>query len=149
MLESRCGNLFAATWSDGEKRSSLAATFFPSSRIFVTRLGIIDRGVLEVNAEVSEVMRRVREHVVLVVQLAKVEQHKQVEEILNRHEDVRVVEVGDGDELKIVLESGVDDYSRLLGLLIENGIAVRQFREEDLNLESAFMALTKGTAARM
>jgi ABC-2 type transport system ATP-binding protein len=32
---------------------------------------------------------------------------------------------------------------------LTNGVPLRQFREEELNLENAFMALTKGTSTRM
>ena len=57
-------------------------------------------------------------------------------------------ELGD-DAMSVVLKSNVDDYSDLPRLLIENSIDIRQFNEEELDLESAFMALTKGTSTRM
>ena len=37
------------------------------------------------------------------------------------------------------------DYSFLSKLLIEAGFDLQMFREEDVNLETAFMELTKGT----
>jgi ABC-2 type transport system ATP-binding protein len=49
----------------------------------------------------------------------------------------------------VVLKEEVEDYTDLPKYLIENGIALRGFGEESLDLESAFMALTKGTSQRM
>ena len=36
------------------------------------------------------------------------------------------------------------DYSELPTLLLENGFKLTLFREEEVNLETAFMELTKG-----
>jgi len=41
------------------------------------------------------------------------------------------------------LRENADDYSELPSLLVENGHKLSLFREEDQNLESAFMAFTK------
>ena len=61
---------------------------------------------------------------------------------------VQGCEPGDG-AVRVVLKSNVEDYSDLPKILIENGINLRRFSEEELDLESAFMALTKGTSTRM
>ena len=45
------------------------------------------------------------------------------------------------------LKDGVTDYSDLPTLLITDGLKLTLFREEELNLETAFMALTKGITA--
>ena len=42
------------------------------------------------------------------------------------------------------LRKGIDDYSFLPSLLLEAGFRLKTFREEDVNLETAFMELTKG-----
>ena len=44
----------------------------------------------------------------------------------------------------VSLASEVVDYSFLRTLLIENGFPIRMFREEDVNLETAFLELTQG-----
>ena len=50
-----------------------------------------------------------------------------------------------GDNLfYVTLKDGVADYSDLPTLLVSNGLKLTLFREEELNLETAFMALTKG-----
>jgi len=53
------------------------------------------------------------------------------------------VSLRDG-QLWVTLGETVEDYSDLPTLLVQNGFRVSLFREEELNLETAFMALTKG-----
>ena len=48
------------------------------------------------------------------------------------------------DGLRVTLTSGVHDYSPLARLLLENGHALTQLTEDEINLETAFMTLTKG-----
>ncbi|WP_145283066.1 ABC transporter ATP-binding protein [Rosistilla oblonga] len=136
------------------KLGQMGKTIIVSSHILpeladiCNKVGIIDRGVLEVNATVDDVMRQVREYNVLVVQPAEIVDLSKMSDLLEGHPKVRGVEVGDS-EIRVILNRDVEDYSDLPALLIQSGIRVRQFREEELNLESAFMALTKGTAVRM
>ena len=68
--------------------------------------------------------------------------------LLEAHDKVQGCEPGD-NAMRVVLKPEVEDYSDLPKLLIENGIDLRRFTEEELDLESAFMALTKGTSNRM
>ena len=56
---------------------------------------------------------------------------------------VETIDLVDG-LLHVKLKSGVEDYSELPSLLLESGRKLRLFREEDVNLETAFMELTKG-----
>ncbi|TWU26361.1 putative ABC transporter ATP-binding protein YbhF [Novipirellula galeiformis] len=112
------------------------------------KVGIIDRGELKQNAKVTEVIRMVREHTVLVIQTAEREQMDEVAKLLQGHEKVQATEPGD-DAIRIILKAGVDEYSDLPKWLIENGINLKRFSEEELDLESAFMALTQGTSRRM
>ena len=112
------------------------------------KVGIIDRGELKHNAEVRDVIRMVREHTVLVIQPFHREQMDQIVALLDGHEKVQATEPGD-DAIRVVLKSDVEDYSDLPARLIGNGVKLRRFSEEELDLESAFMALTQGTSSRM
>ncbi len=126
----------------------VSSHILPELADICNKVGIIDRGVLSVNASVSEVMRQVRKHLVLLVQLADIEQTDAAIEILNSSSLVTALERGDA-QIKVILKPEVEDYTSLPSLLMQNGIVLRQFREEQLDLESAFMALTKGTSTRM
>jgi len=105
------------------------------------KVGIIDRGVMSVCAEVSEVMQQVRERVILQIGVA--ENQDQAAENLQSIPQVDSVTVGDGF-LVTTLNEGVEDYSQIVTQLVESGFRITRFSEEEVNLESAFMALTKG-----
>jgi ABC-2 type transport system ATP-binding protein len=49
-----------------------------------------------------------------------------------------------GPTIIATLRKGVEDYSFLPSLLLEAGFRMKLFREEEVNLETAFMELTKG-----
>ncbi len=136
------------------KLGEMGKTIIVSSHILpeladvCNKVGIIDKGELKQNATVAEVIRMVRQHTVLVIQTAHREQLDQVARILAGHEKVQACEPGD-NAIRVILKSEVDDYSDLPRQLIENGVDLKRFSEEELDLESAFMALTKGTSTRM
>lgn len=112
------------------------------------KVGIIDRGELKQNAKVTEVIRMVREHTVLIIQPSQRDQMETIATLFEGHPLVQATQPGD-DAVRVILNSDTDDYSELPKLLIDNGINLKRFTEEELDLESAFMALTKGTSTRM
>ena len=57
-------------------------------------------------------------------------------------------EMGDG-RLAVTLKEGVRDVSSLPPYLIQAGLAIRYFGEEKVDLEAAFMALTKGLGEKI
>jgi ABC-2 type transport system ATP-binding protein len=136
------------------KLGALGKTIIVSSHILpeladvCNKIGIIDKGELKQNATKAEVIRMVRQHTVLVVQPADRDQLSQIATVLGDLAKVQACELGDG-VVRVVLKADVTEYSDLPRLLIENNIDLRQFREEELDLESAFMALTTGTSTRM
>jgi ABC-2 type transport system ATP-binding protein len=63
--------------------------------------------------------------------------------LLEQHRDVANIDINQGT-LIVTLKQGVQDYSDLPTQLIQGGFRLTLFREEELNLETAFMELTKG-----
>jgi ABC-2 type transport system ATP-binding protein len=59
---------------------------------------------------------------------------------------VEKVEIKDG-RLLVTLAEKTTDYSELPTVLVTAGFKLTLFREEEINLETAFMALTKGLTA--
>ncbi len=108
------------------------------------KIGIIDRGVMSHAAEVTEVMKLVRQQTILHIGI-KGDEHKAIE-LLQGHELVDSVRPGDAC-LVVTLKQIETDYSDLATQLITNGLGITRFQEEEIDLESAFMALTKGTGA--
>ena len=47
----------------------------------------------------------------------------------------------------VTLADGVTDYSELPTVLVQAGHKLSLFKEDEINLETAFMALTKGITA--
>ena len=108
------------------------------------KIGIIDRGVMSHAAEVTEVMKLVRQQTILHVGVKG--DHGKAMSLLGDHEQVDSVREGDG-HLVVTLKNVETDYSDLASLLVGNGLGINLFHEEQVDLESAFMALTKGTGA--
>jgi len=68
--------------------------------------------------------------------------------VLQQNNLVSTVEHGDG-HLVVTLKNQTKEYSQLTADLINNGIGVKLFQEEEVSLESAFMTLTKGAGAKI
>lgn len=126
----------------------VSSHILPELADICNKVGIIDKGELKVNTSKADALRMVRDHAVLQVQLANSEQLDAAAALVRSHESVQSVEVTPPG-LRVILRPEVEQYWSLPKLLIENGIQLRSFNEEELDLESAFMALTKGTSLRM
>lgn len=126
-----------------------------------TRVGMIEKGEMLVDDYVDAVMRRARQAIVLYIRVA--EDHDKAAKLLEQQDCVAKVEIrkevttknpGEaatsivkrqaGPQLTVTLKSGTEDYSALPAALIAAGLRLVMFREEDVNLETAFMEITKG-----
>ena len=126
----------------GEMRKTVIVSshILPELADVCTRVGIIEKGNLLVDGYVAEVMKKARAAIVLHI---GVDEPDQAARLLEGHDLVETIDLVDG-LLHVKLKSGVEDYSELPSLLLESGRKLRLFREEDVNLETAFMELTKG-----
>jgi ABC-2 type transport system ATP-binding protein len=130
------------------KTIMVSSHILPELADICNKIGIIERGELLVNDEVTEVMRRVRQQVVLRIAVADngdaaaklIEQITYVEKV--EHEKVPGT-FSDG-QLRVTLTPGEHDYSDLARILVQEGHKLTRLTEEEINLETAFMALTKG-----
>jgi ABC-2 type transport system ATP-binding protein len=128
------------------KTIMVSSHILPELADMCNKVGLIDKGVMDVNDTVVEVLRRVRERIRLHIGItgdqsaaAKLlEQSALVESVAMNH-----------DQLTVTLKKGIEDYTDLSPLLIQAGHKIKLFREEEINLESAFMALTKGLGKRV
>ncbi|MBR4976462.1 MAG: ABC transporter ATP-binding protein [Thermoguttaceae bacterium] len=137
------------------KTIMVSSHILPELADVCNKVGIIERGELLVDARVEDVMKRVRDQVVVLVELAEPKDEyfgKKIDECAKFLTDDAVVvsvEKTKNDALRVLIEKGkgLDDYSALLTRLIERGFRIRSFREEEVNLETAFMTLTRGITA--
>jgi ABC-2 type transport system ATP-binding protein len=128
------------------KTIMVSSHILPELADMCNKVGIIDKGVMGFSGTVAEALRKVREQIVLHVGVADdqnsaarlLEQSTLVERVAANH-----------DHLLVTLKKGIEDYTDLPALLLQAGHKLKLFREEEVNLESAFMALTKGLGQRV
>jgi len=126
---------------DMGKTIIVSSHILPELADVCNKIGIIDRGVMTTNATVTDVIKQVRRQTVLNIRVAG--DAEAAAKVLEQHDIVDAVTTN-ADGLRVTLCENVEDYSDLPTALIEAGHKLTLFREEELNLESAFMALTKG-----
>ena len=124
----------------------VSSHILPELADICNKIGIIDRGVMTVNAAVSDVMKQVRERTVL--NIAVKQDVEKAARLLDKHASVDEVDIRDGQTVVVTLKKGIDDYSDLSVLLVQNGHHLTLFQEEQVSLESAFMTLTKGMGSK-
>ncbi len=119
----------------------VSSHILPELADICNKIGIIEQGVLFVNGEVSEVMKQVRAEVVLNIAVAG--RTTDAANLLERQPEVQSVQDNNG-VLLVKLNEGVNQFSMLANLLIGQGYELTLFKEDEINLETAFMQLTKG-----
>jgi len=126
------------------KTIMVSSHILPELADICNKVGIIERGELLVNAKVADVMKQVRQRTVLDVGVQQ--DADGAAKLLEGHDLVEKVELRNG-LIQATLAEGVEDYTDLPTALVQAGYKLRLFREEEINLETAFMALTKGFTA--
>ncbi len=116
-------------------------------------VGIIEKGELLFNGTVDEILRRAKVgHVVHIGVAERIEEASKVLATMPGVEKVGIVQ-GDGTAQgggsSRLIHAHYDDrmggnYTDIPNVLINNGFRVTHFQEEPVNLETAFMRLTKG-----
>ena len=106
-----------------------------------TRVGMIEKGNLIVDGNVAEVMRKARERILLHIRVR--DNQDKAAALLEQHDLSEHVTI-EGSTIILTLKPDIEDYSSLPAALIEAGYQLMLFREEDVNLETAFMELTMG-----
>ena len=124
----------------------VSSHILPELADICNKIGIIDRGVMEVNAAVADVMKQVRQRTLLNVEVMG--DIKNAVGLLEKHDSVEEVAVKDG-RMVVTLKENIIDYSDLPSALIGAGLRIKYFGEEPVNLEAAFMDLTKGMGQKI
>ncbi|MCY2986046.1 MAG: ABC transporter ATP-binding protein [Planctomycetota bacterium] len=133
---------------------SMGKTVIVSSHILpeladvCNKVGIIDSGKMIASNDVASMIRQVRPNMAILIETANEKQLEIAAKLIGSHEIVQSVDIVT-QTLKATLKADAGDYSSLATLLISNGIAIKRFAEEEINLESAFMAFTKGAGAKI
>jgi len=126
------------------KTIMVSSHILPELADICNKVGIIERGELLVNANVSDVMKQVRQRTLL--NIAVVGDLEPAARLLEESHLVESVEIQNG-QIQATLTEHITDYSDLPTMLIDAGHKLTLFKEDEINLETAFMALTKGITA--
>ena len=119
----------------------VSSHILPELADICNKIGIIEQGQLLVNGEVTEVMKQVRTDIVLNIDVA--DRQTEAANLLEAQPEVETVEPQNG-VLIVKLRPGIHRYGFLANRLLENGFELTLFKEDEINLETAFMHLTKG-----
>ena len=119
----------------------VSSHILPELADICNKIGIIEQGELIVNGDVNEVMKQVRAEIVLNVTVS--DRLREAADFLQNQPEVVSVNERQG-VLIVKLREGVHAYGPLASRLINNGFELTTFKEDEINLETAFMELTKG-----
>ncbi|MGZ3387266.1 MAG: ABC transporter ATP-binding protein [Isosphaeraceae bacterium] len=126
---------------------SMGKTILVSSHILpeladiCNKIGIIEQGQLLVNGAVTDVMKQVRSDIVLNIAVSN--RMTAAANTLENQPEVESVQDKNG-VLVVKLNEGVHEYGFLASRLINQGFELTLFKEDEINLETAFLHLTKG-----
>jgi ABC-2 type transport system ATP-binding protein len=119
----------------------ISSHILPELADLCNTVGIIERGELLYSGPVADIVKRARTGTVLHVGVA----HNQelAAALLSEDPNVENVSANNG-QMEVALKAGVSDYTFIAQRLLQNGFKLTLLKEEEVNLETAFMRLTKG-----
>ena len=130
---------------------SMGKTIIVSSHIlpeladFCTSVGIIERGEMIVAGPIDKIMKEVLGGRVLELRVPEADR-SQAMAVLRNVDHVRDVALV-SETIRVDYSGTLDDQSEVLLALIQNGVRVQTFAEQDTDLEDIFLRVTKGLVA--
>jgi ABC-2 type transport system ATP-binding protein len=122
----------------------VSSHILPELSDICNKIGIIERGQLLYDGDVDSAIRKVRTKTVYMVAVAN-DLNGAAKEHLEGHLDVMSVEDRPEEKcLRVTLNEGVFDGTFIVDLLLENGLKLKMFKEEEIDLEDVFLKITQG-----
>ena len=109
------------------------------------KVGIIEQGQLVFTGTVHEILERAR--VGMVLHVGVTARSEEAAELITGLEGVTSAECTgqlDGGHIRVMLEPGGIEPATIAAKLVQAGFGITRLEEEKVNLEMAFMRLTKG-----
>jgi ABC-2 type transport system ATP-binding protein len=119
----------------------ISSHILPELADLCTSLGILEQGELVFQGSVREAVRRAR--VGTTVQVVTADDAERARQVLAGLPNVVDVQLNDG-ALLVNLDQEITDFSFIAVALLANKLRIREIKPEEVNLETAFMRLTKG-----
>ena len=120
----------------------ISSHILPELQDLCNKVGIIEQGELIYSGPWTDVVRQARGGMVLHVAVAEGQQ-EQAAALLSQDPNIANVAANNG-YMEVSLRAGLEDYSFIPERLLQHGFKLRLLKEEEVNLETAFMRLTKG-----
>jgi ABC-2 type transport system ATP-binding protein len=119
----------------------ISSHILPELADLCNTVGIIERGELLYSGPVADIVKRAK--IGTVIQVSVSENQEQAAALLSQHESVESVNANNG-VMEVSIKTGITDWSFVPARLIQAGYKLTLLKEEEVNLETAFMRLTKG-----
>ena len=119
----------------------ISSHILPELADLCNTVGIIEQGELIYSGPVADIVRRAK--VGMVIHVGVADNQAGAGALLAQDPNVESVAANNGF-LEVSLKTGVNDYSFVPQKLVSSGFRLTLLKEEEVNLETAFMRLTKG-----
>jgi ABC-2 type transport system ATP-binding protein len=119
----------------------ISSHILPELADLCNTVGIIEQGELLYSGPVADIVKRAKTGLILHVGVAQ--EQAQAAAMLAQDPNIESVNNNNG-YMEVALRTGIEDYSFVPQRLIAAGYKLTLLREEEVNLETAFMRLTKG-----
>jgi ABC-2 type transport system ATP-binding protein len=122
----------------------VSSHILPELADICNKIGIIERGQLLFDGDVQSAIRQVRQRTVYLVAVANDLNHMAKDHLEGHIDVLSVEERPEENALKVTLNDGVVDGTFIVDLLLKNGLKLKMFKEEEIDLEDVFLGITKG-----
>ncbi len=119
----------------------ISSHILPELQDMCNTVGVIERGELIYSGPWTELVKKVRTGTIVHVTVAS--HAEQAMALLSQEAHVENVAMTNG-YIEVALKSGISDYTFVPQKLMAAGYRLTMLKEEEVNLETAFMRLTKG-----
>jgi ABC-2 type transport system ATP-binding protein len=119
----------------------ISSHILPELQDLCNTVGIIERGELIYSGPWTDIVKKARGGVMLHVTVA--DNQAGAAALLSQDPNVESVNPNEG-RMEVALKDGVTDFSFVPARLVAAGFRLTMLKEEEANLETAFMRLTKG-----
>ncbi len=119
----------------------ISSHILPELADLCSSIGILEQGELLFHGSVSEALRRAR--IGATVHVATPDDNEKARQVLERLPGVTAASLHNG-AIVLNLDAETHDFSFIAHAMLNNNLRIREIKQEEVNLETAFMRLTKG-----
>ena len=119
----------------------ISSHILPELADLCTSIGILEQGELIYQGSVAEALRRASAGT--VVHVITPDDQEKARQILEKLSGVQSADLRNG-QVVLHLSADTADFSFIAAAMLQNNLRISEIKREEINLETAFMRLTKG-----